>query len=89
MLPQSRHVRPELTRLRRGRWTYSAPPWYLRCPLASQRNHFVEASTANDARAIVKDHLQDFGDLANFTYTVKPYVAPPPGHIVGRFEVAT
>ena len=43
----------------------------------------VEAETEDDARAIVKDHLRDFGSYEKYTYAVKPYTPPPKGKILG------
>jgi hypothetical protein len=44
--------------------------------------YVVEAATPQDAKAIVKDRLRDFG-LCNYTYEVREYTPPPAGKIVG------
>lgn len=49
-------------------------------------SHVVEAATAEDARAIVKDSLRDLSDLQNYTYITKPYEPPPEGKILVRFR---
>jgi len=47
----------------------------------------VEAKSEEDARAIVKDNLRDFGKLTNYTYTSKPYEPPPEGKILGTVQL--
>ena len=49
----------------------------------SETSYVVEAKNEEDARAIVKDNLRDFGSLRNYTYASKPYEPPPEGKILG------
>jgi hypothetical protein len=49
----------------------------------SPQSYIVEATSEDDAYKVVKDALRDYGSLANFIYTVKPYAPPPAGRILG------
>jgi hypothetical protein len=57
-------------------------------PMASNRpqSYVVEAATALDAHAIVRDHLRDLDeDYPRHSYRVTHYTPPPAGRIVGAY----
>ena len=47
--------------------------------------YVVEAATGEDAIKIVRDNQRDFGSMAAYTYSVKPYDPPPAGRIVSTY----
>jgi hypothetical protein len=48
-------------------------------------SYVVEAANGEDAIAVVRHSLRDFGSLRNYDYSVKPYTPPPPGRILSSY----
>lgn len=48
----------------------------------------VEATTREDAIAIVRDKIRDLGEVSRYRWRVRDYAAPPAGRIIGTWEGA-